>query len=177
MTNVAKLPYASGPGWQAIELPYGDRQVAMDVILPAAGRDADFEASLSASTFGAMVAALQPTSAKVSLPKFHVGGSTTSLKGALQALGMESAFGAGANFEAIAQHIFVSDVLHQAYVDVDELGTEAPSGSGGSRATGGAAAAAAVHLSVDRPFFVAVRDVPTGSILFAGKIVDPAAQE
>jgi serpin B len=175
MTNVAMLPYASGPGWQAIELPYGGAPVAMDVILPAAGHDADFEASLSASTFGAMVAALRPTSAEVSLPKVHVGGSTTSLKAALQALGMESAFGAGANFEAIAQHIFVSDVLHQAYVDVDELGT-APSGSGGGRTASGALAAAAVHVSVDRPFFVAVRDVPTGSILFAGKIVDPAAQ-
>jgi serpin B len=172
MTGVATLPYASGAGWEAVELPYGGGGVAMDVILPATGHDADFEANLSASTFASTVAALQLTSLKVSLPKFRVGGTTTSLKGALEALGMPSAFVAAANFDAIAPGLHLSDVLHQATIGVDEQGTAAlPAASAGA---GTPANGATVAVSVDRPFFFAIRDLRTGTVLFAGKVVDPA---
>jgi serpin B len=179
MAGVATLPYASGSGWEAVELPYAGGRVAMDVILPAAGHDADFEASLSASTFASAVAALQPTNVKVTLPKFHVGGTTTSLKGALEALGMPSAFVAGADFAAIAPGLRISDVLHQATVEVDEQGTQALSAASGGSSAGAATPSygATVAVSIERPFFVAIRDLRTGTVLFAGKILDPVAQE
>jgi serpin B len=73
--------------------------------------------------------------------------------------------------------VTIEDVVHQAYVAVDEYGTEAAAATGVVSGDAGVEldADAPLPMNVDRPFFVAIRDLATGTILFAGKIVDPAA--
>jgi serine protease inhibitor len=120
---------------------------------------------------------MQPTSVALALPKFQIAGATISLKAELEALGMKAAFGAGADFSAMTSDpVVIDDVVHQAYIGVDEHGTEAAAATGVIFGDAGVVfeASAPVPMAVDRPFFIAIRDVPTNTILFAGKVVDPA---
>ena len=110
----------------------------------------------------------------LALPKFGIE-TKTDLASTLAALGMPTAFDERANFSGIttAEPLEISDVIHQANIDVDEKGTEAAAATAVViRATG--MPAEPVTLGVDRPFLFAVRDVPTGTILFLGRVGDPS---
>jgi serpin B len=184
MGQTNKYGYASATGWQAVELPYDGYDVAMDVVLPAAGTDAQFDAGLDAATFASIVGAMQARDVDLKLPTFRVApaGSTT-IKSMLQALGMITPFDAqAANFSALSpEKPFIHDVFHQAYINVDEHGTEAAAATAVVGGDGGIDDAGPppqpVTMTVDRPFFIAIRDVRTNTILFAGKIADPTATQ
>jgi serpin B len=183
MSQTATLPYASASGWQAVELAYDGYDVAMDVVLPSAGGDAQFDAALDAATFASIVGAMQPTYVELALPKFRVApAGSTDIIAMLKALGMNAPFDAGtADFSAISPKVpYIKHVYHQAFVDVDEHGTEAAAATGivfGVDAGIGLPPPQPVVMTVDRPFFVAIRDLRTATILFAGKIADPALMQ
>jgi serpin B len=167
--------YASGPGWQAAELGYVGDSLAMTLILP--DDLPTFEKKLDVSLFDQITGALRRTPGELTLPRFKTE-TRIDLNQTLAGMGMPSAFDAArADFSGITdqERLFISQVVHQANISVDEKGTEA------SAATVVAIAAAAtspvdlVTFHIDRPFVFAVRDRNSGAILFLGRIVDPSA--
>lgn len=160
------LPSGRGPGYTAVRLPYNGRQLAMTVILP--DDLAAFEKNLSAATLDQIEASIKDGGIHLSLPKFSAK-SRFDMNKILSAMGMPSAFGGGADFSALSDAgLQLSTVVHEAIVDVDEQGTKADAASGGvflgSHGPG---------VTVDRPFLFVIRDQPTGSVLFLGRVTDP----
>jgi serpin B len=175
MHQDAFIPYAKGDGWQAIELAYQGETAAMDIIVPDEGRFEEFESSLDNETTSAILAGLQPTSVMLALPKFEFE-SAVGLRDQLTALGMQDAFDPDvADFSGMTERndLYISDVIHKAFVAVDEKGTEAAAATAVIMDTT-SAPMFDVTLSIDRPFIFLIRDVPTGQILFLGRVLNPA---
>ena len=171
MHSYGSLEYASGAGWQAVQLPYVGRQLAMLVIVPDSL--ASFERQFDAAGLDAITGGLASREVDLSLPRFGTQ-TSASLGDLLAQLGMPSALDAStADFSGIttAERLFISAVVHQANIDVDEAGTEAAAATAVVMA-GAAAPSETVTLKVDRPFVFAVRDLETGAVLFLGRIVD-----
>jgi serpin B len=166
--------YAKGAGWQAVELPYAGGQTSMVVVLPDAGQFTTVETALDGAFVGSLFSSLQDATIALTLPKFTVKGATISLKTELSKLGMVDAFDPSlADFSGIAsEKVWIGDVLHQAFLSVDENGTQAAAATA-VIGTGAAAPVNVVTVDVDRPFFVVIRDIPTNSALFVGRILSP----
>jgi serpin B len=129
---------------------------------------------LTADGLAAITGTLAETQVSLTFPKFSIE-TKAELGEVLAALGMPSAFDGRADFSGIttAEQLVISNVIHQANIDVDEKGTEAAAATAVvMRAT--AMPAEPVSLRVDRPFLFALRDVPTGAILFLGRVADPS---
>jgi serine protease inhibitor len=164
--------YAAGTGWQAIELPYGNGPLAMDIVVPA--DLATFEKTLDAKTWATLVGSFASVPVQLSLPRFKTE-SKLGLVDALTALGMPLAFDpSGADFSGMTtqEKLFISAVIHQANISVDEKGTEAAAATAVVMAA--SAILATTEMKVDRPFLFAVRDTASGGIVFLGRIVDPS---
>jgi serine protease inhibitor len=167
-------PYYRGDGFQAIELPYAGEAAAMNIIVPDEGNFDAFEPSLNSDLFNETINGLQSTSMMLSLPKFTFE-SSFSLSDALKSMGMIDAFDPdNADFSGMTAEsdLFISDVIHKAFVAVDEEGTEA------AAATAVIIEAASaimydVTLTIDRPFIFIIRDRPSGQILFIGRVLNP----
>ena len=165
----------AGLGFRAIELPYDGDQLAMLIVLPDVQPLDHLEASLSADTLAAIVASLAPGQVALQLPRWTFHSPALSLKTSLATLGMRQAFIADqADLSGMdgARDLFVSDVVHKAFVAVDESGTEA------AAATGVIVAPTAMPVAptpfvVDQPFIYMIRDTPTGALVFVGRVVDP----
>jgi len=171
MAARTSLPYAAGNGWQAVELPYIGHALALTVIMP--DDLAAFESSLTADQLAAIIEDLGEYNVTLTFPKFGIE-TKAMLAALLAALGMPSAFDGRADFSGIttAEALLISDVVHQANIDVDEKGTEAAAAT--AVVMRGGAAPQSVTLHVDRPFLFALRDVPTGAVLFLGRVLDPS---
>jgi serpin B len=166
------MGYAAGTGWRAIDIPYIGGSLAMTVIVP--DDLAAFERGLTADGLAAVTGALAETQVSLTLPRFSIE-TKAEMAGVLAALGMPSAFDERADFSGIttAEKLVISAVIHQANIDVDEKGTEAAAATAVvMRATG--MPTEPVTVRVDRPFLFALRDVPTGAILFFGRVTDPS---
>jgi serpin B len=166
------MPYAAGTGWRAVEIPYVGRSLAMTVIVP--DDLAAFEAALTAGQLATITGALAEAPVALTFPKFSIE-TKARLGDILAALGMPTAFSDAADFSGIttAEQLVISEVIHQANIDVDEKGTEAAAATAVVMRAG-SAPAEPVTLRVDRPFLFALRDVPTGAILFLGRVADPS---
>ena len=166
--------YASGNGWQAVELPYVGGSLAMTFIVP--DDIAAFEASLTPAVLDEITGGLGNRTVNLSLPKFGID-TRLELKDILAALGMPTAFNPdAADFSGITteEQLYITAVIHQANIDVDEKGTTAAAAT--AVVMGRTAMPVdVVDLRVDRPFLFALRDVPTGAILFLGQVADPTA--
>ena len=167
--------YAEGEGYQAIELPYDGHELSMVILLPEMGGFETFEGSLDAERVAAIVKELAHKRVALTMPKFEFE-SSFSLKDTLAAMGMAVAFSGGADFSGMTgnRDLFIAEVIHKAFVSVDEAGTEA------AAATAVIMPLAAmpqepVEVTVDRPFVFLIRDIETGSILFVGRVVNPIA--
>ncbi len=175
MSTSESLPYAEGTGWRAVELPYVGGSLALTIIVPDSM--AAFQTSLTPELLTGLTGALQPRQVQLALPRFGIE-SKTDLATTLAAMGMPLAFDADrADFSGITaeERLVISAVIHQANIDVDEKGTEAAAATAVvMRVTG--APAEPVTLRVDRPFLFALRDVPTGAILFLGRVSDPSTK-
>ncbi len=168
--------YGKGDGWQTLQLPYAGRELAMSIVLPDEGRLEDVEAEIAGGALPTMLASVQPEMVDVSLPRWTFR-TEASLADVLSALGMTTPFDANAaDFSAMTTEakLFISAVLHQTFIAVDEEGTEA-------------AAATAVVMSesslpqyvpftVDRPFLFVIHDIEHGTPLFLGRVADPRGE-
>jgi serpin B len=172
MSLLEPLPYARGDEWEAVELPYVGGSLAMTVIVP--DDIAAFEGSLDPDVLASVVGALEERSVQLSFPRFGIE-TKTELGEVLAALGMPTAFTDMADFSGITTDypLAISAVVHQANIDVDEAGTEA---AAATAVIIGAVSAPIVDvtLDVDRPFLFALRDKPTGAVLFLGRVMDPS---
>jgi serpin B len=175
MMQTTSYPYATGDGWQAVELPYLRDELAMLVIVPDQGRFAEVEGRLATGLVTEAVAGLsEGTEVSLALPKFEFR-TQAGLSEALKALGMATAFDpSAADFSGMTTQarLFISDVIHEAYIAVDEEGTEAAAATAVIMRLS-AAPVEIVELTIDRPFIFVLRDRETGAILFLGRVTDP----
>ena len=174
MHNDPFISYAQGDGWQAVELPYAGDTAAMTILLPAEGNFEAFDSSLDSATLDSILAAMQPTSVGLSLPKFSFT-RDFGLADQLAGLGMSDAFDPDlADFSGMTgkRDLFISDVIHKAFVAVDEEGTEAAAATAVIMETA-SAHLADVAFNADRPFIFIIRDTVSGQILFIGRVVNP----
>ena len=203
------IPYATGPGWKATQLPImgpdGSTPLAMTLILP--DDMAAFEGQLTSSRLGGVTSKLNAQlellgrvkysgqqdeadcgtyaySLNMFMPRFGID-TRADLVAPLKALGMRLAFDPGtADFSGIATPqevpLYVSGVIHQANIDVDEKGVEAAAATAVVVSTGGCTGpgpAKEITLRLDRPFLFVLRDVQTGAILFIGRVLDPSTRD
>jgi serpin B len=168
--------YAEGDGWQAAELLYDKNEMSMLILLPASGHFQDFESTLSAGQVDDIVAMLQGSEVHITMPKFQVE-TELFLSDTLRKMGMPDAFSGGiADLSGMdgTRNLYISEVIHKAFVDVDEEGTEAAAAT--AVIVGETSAPDMSHVKefkVDRPFIFLIRDNKTGTILFAGRIINP----
>ncbi|QSG01996.1 serpin family protein [Natranaeroarchaeum sulfidigenes] len=177
MSQEQRFPYAEVDGHQLVDLPYVGNEVSMIVILPAEGEFEAFEEALDPATLGGLLGELSTIQGTIELPRFEYE-SSFALKEVLSALGMEVAFDLGsADFSGIVEDggLAISDVWHDAFVSVDEEGTEAAAATAVGMEE--SAPQDTFEMTVDRPFLFCIRDRPTETLLFVGRVVDAAAAQ
>jgi len=173
MSGTLPASYAAGSGWTAVELPYAGGSLAMTIIVPT--NLAAFESRLDAAVFAQIMGALQSREVALTLPKFKIE-TKIELADVLVAMGIGNAFNPdAADFSGITsqEQLYISAVVHQANIDVDEKGTEAAAATAVVM-TAGARPDPPVTVNVDHPFIFAVRDTKTGAVLFLGRVADPS---
>ncbi len=174
MRQTEGFGYASGPDFETVELPYDGHELSMVILLPAAGRFETFEGSLDYGVVKSAIGALQHTQVALTMPRFKME-TSFNLNDALSELGMGIAFEPTvADFSGMdgGRDLFISDVVHKAFVEVDEAGTEAAAATAViMEATG--MPAQPVEVTIDRPFVFLIRDMETNAILFVGRVMNP----
>jgi serpin B len=175
--DAAPARYYAGDGVQVVDLPYGGRAYAMTLVLPStAGSIDSLVAGLTEARWDAWMAGLDSEKVIVTMPKFRLT-FEREMKPFLQALGMGIAFSCGAAdftplYPAGGTQTCITKVKHKTFVDVYEEGTEAAAVTsveiGITSANGGP-----LHIVMDRPFVVAIRERLTGTILFLGRVTHP----
>ena len=175
MRQSGHFDYAEGDGYQAIQLPYDGYETSMVILLPARGEFGGFEGTLNAGTVETILQDLEPKQVSLSMPRFEYD-SDFSLKETLAALGMPDAFASAADFSGMTgnRELFISEVIHKAFVSVDEEGTEAAAATAVMMPLS-AAPEEPIEFTADRPFVFLIRDNLTGTILFVGRVVNPGS--
>ncbi len=163
--------FGEGPGYKAASIPYRASGLDMLVILPDAGTFNEFEAAFDETQLTAITSSLAGADVVLSMPKFTFS-SALSVRDTLRTLGMNAAFD-DADFSGIhpTADLVISDVIHQAFVAVDEEGTEAAAAT--AVIIKDVSAPPTKPLDLNRPFIFAIRDTGTGEILFLGRVTKP----
>jgi serpin B len=169
------LSYTKGEGYQAVELPYNGNTAAMDIIMPDPGNFQSFESALDAQKINDIFNSMQSTPIALGLPKFTFT-TNFSLSDQLKSLGMTDAFSDHADFSGMTgnRDLFISDVIHKAFVAVDEKGTEAAAATAVIMQAMSMPVQQRVHLVIDHPFIFIIRDLKSGQLLFVGRVLNPA---
>jgi len=173
MTQTESYGFAAGDNYQAVELPYDGRELSMVIVLPDDGRFETFESSMDYGTIEEIISDLNYRQVALTMPKFEFE-SEFSLKQALTEMGMPLAFSTAADFSGMTGNpeLFIDNVLHKAFVSVDEAGTEAAAATAVIMSLT-AIPEPPVTVTVDRPFIFLIRDIETGAILFMGRVLNP----
>jgi serpin B len=167
--------YAKSGNTLAVELPYDSSELSMVILTNTAGKFSDFENTLTLPTVKAILDDLRYARVALTMPKFEFE-SQFGLKDALRSMGMVVPFDPmSANFTGIAttEGLQIDDVIHKAFVSVDEEGTEAAAATAVIVGTTSMPAEPVV-VTLDQPFVFLIRDIQTGAILFIGRIMNPA---
>ena len=176
MNQTAHFGYADTSSAEVLEMRYAGTGLAFDVLLPKTLTGLpDLEKSLTLENLTGWLGNLTTRNVQVSLPKFRAE-SEFSLRNALSTMGMPTAFTDKADFSDIdpKRGLAISEVVHKAFVDVSEQGTEAAAATGITmRATAMRMPEQAVVFRADHPFIFLIRDTSTGVILFIGHLMNP----
>jgi serpin B len=181
MRRTADLPYRRGHGYQAVLLPYKNSSLAMAIVLPdgpLSGLTAQLGQGQGPGGLGPLLAGAERQSVALAMPKFRQR-TSTGLIPVLRHLGVQDAFTDTADFSGIttAERLLIGAVVHQAYIDVDEQGTEAAAATAiAMRPLALRQRPQPIPLTVDRPFLFAILDTATGLPLFLGQVTRPAAK-
>jgi serine protease inhibitor len=173
--------YMETDDFQGISLPYGDGRISMYIFLPAESSSLnEFSTHLGDESWNGWMAGLHRRKGMIVMPRFKVE-FYASLKRTLRNLGMDVAFSPkDADFSSMCpvshdKNVYISDVLHKTFAEVNEEGTEAAAVTAVVMGvTSSAEMVRPFRMVVDRPFFFAIRDNMTGLILFMGQVVNPA---
>ena len=169
-------PYAADEAYQAVSLLYDGGELEMVIVLPAEGAPlATFEQNLTPEMLANILASLATAEVELSMPRFEYR-FKAQLKAPLVALGMVDAFTDEADFSGMDGQTLlqIGAVIHEAFIKVDEAGTEAAAATAVVMDGGVSAPPPSVPMVVDRPFIFLIRDIETGAILFIGRVLDPA---
>lgn len=174
MRQTESFGYAEGDGYRAVELKYDGGELSMVILLPQLDQFEAFEGSLDAQWVEDMVKALELKQVALTMPQFEFE-SSFSLRETLAMMGMPVAFSGGADFSAMTgnRDLFIADVVHKAFVSVDEAGTEAAAATAVVMELT-AVPETPVKVTIDHPFIFLIRDIETGTILFVGHVVNPS---
>lgn len=175
MHRTGDMRYSEGFGCRALSLPYSDGASSMLLILPD-GDIAGFEQTLDRETLTGIGTGLHEAEVALAMPRFEFTASY-GLEQALADLGMTDAFDPLlADFSGMTggRDLFVSAVIHKAFVKVDESGTEAAAATGVVMALTAMPSDQPVRFVLDRPFLFLVMDDLTGTVLFMGRVADPS---
>ncbi|MCR1781927.1 serpin family protein [Nocardioides carbamazepini] len=166
----------AGDGWRAAVVPYAGQRLAMTVVLPDDGAFGAVEAAVADGGFAGLLEGAAPAAIDLSLPRwtFRTG---APLGEVLKALGMPTAFDdRRADFSAMTDEdlfLYIAAVLHQAFIAVDEEGTEAAAATAVVMRT--ESAVVTEEFVVDRPYLFVIHDVEHRAPLFVGRVTDPTA--
>jgi len=172
MKQTESFGYTEGEAYQAVELLYDGEELSMVILLPEAGNFEAFEKNLEAQVSD-IISGLQLTEVALTMPQFEFD-SEFSLKDTLADMGMPIAFSGAADFSGMTGNpeLFISEVVHKAFVAVDEAGTEAAAATAVIMEYS-AVPEPFVEVTIDRPFIFLIRDIETGAILFVGRVMNP----
>jgi len=173
--------YMEGDGYQAVELPYLNRTVAMVILLSADGRFRELEQRLTGSWVQEVVGKLGEREVMLTMPKFTYA-PELPLTGILRDMGMPDAFAReAADFSGIVERtpaywLYIGGVWHKSFIDVNELRTEAAAVTVVGMPAGSAPAEEPpipIVMKIDRPFIFVIRDIETNLVLFVGRVMNP----
>jgi serpin B len=175
----AEYQYAENSDLQMLAMPYEHttgKKLSMIILLPRADSLTATEASLNVDTLSALQQSATYRRVMVYLPKFTLE-TKYSLPDTLGSMGMPMAFTGNADFSGMdgTKDLFISDVIHRAFVDVNEEGTKAAA----AMAVVMKLAAAPANpepvpvFRADHPFIFLIQNDETGSILFVGRVINP----
>jgi len=175
MNQTAVFKYMETEDFQALELPYVDNDLSMLIFLP---KQTDglvaFEQSLTAEKLSRWFRQLRKQKVIVSIPRFKMT-SRFGLAGVLRSMGMTDAFSEKADFSGMngQKNLFISAVIHKAYVDVNEEGTEAAAATSVIMGITSVGPSQIPVFRADHPFLFLIRDNHSQSILFVGRVANP----
>jgi serine protease inhibitor len=175
MSQSGKYRYYENERLQVVSLPYGKGRLSFYVFLPKKNTNLKtFEQQLSLENWQQWMNQFQMRSGSIQLPRFKFD-YDIQLNNALKALGMETAFSNQANFSNMTSaSVAIDEVKHKTFVEVNEEGTEAAAATSvGMVLTSAPMPQEPFQMVVDRPFFCAIQDNQTGTILFMGSIQEP----
>ena len=174
MRKTESYGYAQGDDYQAVELPYDGGELSMVILFPQAGQFEAFENALDGNRVADIIKRIGYQQVSLTMPKFTYE-SKFMLKKTLSDMGMRDAFLGVADFSGMngKRSLFIDEVIHQSFVDVDEAGTEAAAATAVVMVES-AAPGEPVEVTIDRPFIFLIRDIQTGSILFIGRVANPS---
>ena len=176
MTETNGYGYAGGDGYQVVDLPYSWGELSMTILLPDEGNLGAFEDSLDSEMLDQIIDAVVTDAVTITMPLFEFE-SELRLGDTLTEMGMPHAFSSGADFSGMTGYrdLWISEVVHKAFVSVDEKGTEAAAATGVTILLGGFGEDT-IEVTVDRPFIFLIRDTGTGTILFLGRVSNPGPE-
>ncbi|MDD4652310.1 MAG: serpin family protein [Methanothrix sp.] len=178
-TSGQQFNYNETNDLQILELPYKGKRLSMIILLPMSNNTSSLERSLSLEKLMQWRASLSETEVgDVRIPKFSFS-SKYSLNDDLKGLGLQNTFTPGADFSGIngRTDLFISDIIHQSFVDVNEQGTEAAAATGASNVMACMPGYGPPDFWADHPFIFFIQDKETGTILFMGRVSDPGRIE
>ena len=177
MNQKAEFGYTETDKLQVLEMPYVGEELSMAILLPKKMDGlGQLEEDLSAEALTRWLAGTRKRDVIVTIPKFKMT-HKFSLESVLRAMGMTDAFSQAADFSGMTgrRDLFLSAVIHQAYVDVNEEGTEAAAATGGVMTLTSMMPDRVPVFRADHPFLFLIRDKTSGSILFFGRVTNPQA--
>ena len=178
MNQTEHFKYMETESFQALELPYVDNELSMIILLPKRTDGlGDIEKTLTAENFPKWLKKLHKRKVIVSVPKFKMT-SQFSLASVLKSMGLTDAFVPDvADFSGMngKRDLFISAVIHKAYVDVNEEGTEAAAATGVVIGVTSVMPDRPAVFRADHPFLFLIRDNISGGILFIGRMMEPKA--
>jgi len=179
MNQTEEFKYAETETFQGLELPYVDNELSMVVLLPKRIDGlGEFEKTLTAENLSQWLGKLHKRKVIVAIPKFTMT-SQFSLASVLKSMGMTDAFTPdAADFSGMngRRDLFISAVIHKAYVEVNEEGTEAAAATGVVVGVTSVMPTQPPVFRADRPFLFLIRDNRTAGILFIGRVTNPKTQ-
>ncbi|MBW4508429.1 MAG: serpin family protein [Scytonematopsis contorta HA4267-MV1] len=176
MSQSGKYEYLEHEQFQAVSLPYGNSgKVSFYIFLPKQNSNLKtFYQNLNAQSWEGWISKFKKREGSVQIPRFKMDYDVT-LNNSLTALGMGEAFSDRADFSAMGsqKNLSISEVKHKTFLEVNEEGTEAAAATSVGVMLTSMPVVEPFRMVVDRPFFCAIRDNQTGSVLFMGSIVEP----
>jgi len=178
MSRHAYTRYANNAEYEVLDIPYRGRPMSMVIFVPKEGTFADVEQSLNGASVTQALETLTTRDVKLYLPKFQYEKDFT-LNQTLKDMGITDIFDPDlADLSGMdgTLLLYLAHLIHKAFIEVNELGTEAAAATAGLVSIEEGVSSPPIIVRVNRPFIYMIRDNETGTVLFAGRVLDPSEE-